>query len=450
MKIIIAGSGDVGYHLAKNLAQEKHDIALIDIDQEKLKQAANKLDVVTVKGYSISYNALEEANVSQADMLIAVTSSEETNIATAIIAKHLGVKKTIARVSNPEFTDITKKGKLDLKNLGIDEVIYPEGLATKEIEGLLRQVATTDNFNFEEGKLSLIGITIDKESLLLGKSNIEMAYLNPDHNFITIAILRGEDTLIPRGETRFELGDHAYFIAEREGVERVLDLTGKKRLKIKYVMILGGSKTGENAARVLSKNYKVQIIEKDKNKCIELSDQLSDVLVVHGDGRDISLLNAEGISDMDAFIAVTGNTETNIISCLVAKRNGVKKTISLVENIDYIHLSQNLGVDTMINKKLIAANSIIRYLRQGGVISMTSIPGVEAEILEYQIQNNSKIISQQLKELNFPRGAIVGGVIRKGNGYAATGDSRFLPGDRVVVLSTPECIQAVGEFFDEE
>ncbi len=273
--------------------------------------------------------------------------------------------------------------------------------------------------------------------------------MNPDHNFVTIAILRNKKTVIPRGETRFQLNDHAYFIAEPDGVDRVLDLTGKKRSKIKYVMILGGSKTGLNAARVLSKNYKVQIIEQNKSRCIELSDELEDTLVVHGDGRDIGLLRSEGITDMDAFIAVTGNTETNILSCLVAKNHGVKKTISLVENIDYIHLSQNLGVDAMINKKLIAANFIFRYLRQGGIISMTSIPGVEAEIVEYQIKENSKITTKQLRDLNFPRDAIIGGVIRNRKGYAATGESRFIPGDRVVVLSTPECIRTIGEFFND-
>lgn len=445
MKIIIAGAGDVGFHLAKLLAHEGQDIILIDRQQSCLRQAASHLDVSTIKGNSTSYSVLEEAGVSNADMLIAVTSSEEANLATCIIGKHLGAKKTISRIQNVEY--LLDKEKLDLKDLGIDEIISPESLAAREIKRLLREVAITDTFDFDEGKLSLIGVIIDEASTLNGKTLVEMAHLNPEQNLLTVAILRDNKTIIPHGENRFRTDDHAYFIVQPEGMETVLKLAGKEKQTIKNIMILGGSKAGFHAAKTLSRKFNVKLIERDKDKSFELADQLKNVMIINGDGRDVDLLAEENIGNMDAFIAVTGNSETNIISCLVAKNRGVKKTISLVENIDYIHLSQNIGVDTMINKKLIAANFIFRYIRKGDIISLTSIHGVDAEVLEFIVKAGSKITQKEIRNLEFPKGAIIGGVVRNGTGYTTMGSFQFRPKDRAVVLCRPGCIKTVEEFF---
>jgi trk system potassium uptake protein len=445
MRIIIAGAGDLGYHLAKLLAYENQDIVLIDQDAAVLENAANNLDVSTIRGSSTSIKILEEANVAKADLLIAVTSIEETNIATAIIGKNLGAKKTVARISNTEF--LLQKSKLDLKAMGIDEIISPESLAAREIKRLIKQSALTDTFEFENGKLSLIGITVDENSELRDKTLTETAYLNPDHNFTTIAILRENKTIIPHGNNKFMLNDHAYFIAEPSGIERVMSLAGKQSFDIKNIMILGGSKIAINAARQLSKKYKIKLIEKDKDKCFALADELPDIMVICGDVRDTNMLKSEGLDRMDAFIAVTGNSETNIISSLVAKNHGVRKTIAAVENIDYIHLSQNIGVDTMINKKLIAANFIFRYIRRGEVLSLTSIHGVDAEILEFEVKPNSKILEHELRNLNFPKTAVIGGVVRKDVGYTVRGNFSFEVKDRVVVLSNPDCIHIVESFF---
>lgn len=431
--------------MAKLLAYEEQDIVLIDLDQEKLRYAANHLDVATIKGSSTSYSVLEDANVGKADLLIAVTSSEETNIATAIIGKNLGAKRTVARISNIEF--LLRKDTLDLKTIGIDEIISPESLAAKEIKRLLRESALTDTFDFDNGMLSLVGITIDETGELAEKTLSETAYLNPDNSFTTVAILRNNETIIPHGENTFKPNDHAYFIAQPDGVDRVMDLSGKKRTEIRNVMVLGGSKVGINTARRLSKKYNIKLIEEDKEKCFELADLLPDTLIINGDGRDVDLLTEEGIDDMDAFIAVTGNSETNIISCLVAKNHGVAKTIALVENIDYIHLSQNIGVDTMINKKLIAANFIFRYIRKGEVLNLTSIHGVDAEILEFEVKAESKILTDELRNLDFPKTAVVGGVIRRGRGHTVRGNFRFEPKDRVVVLTRPDCLHKVESFF---
>ena len=445
MRIIIAGAGEVGFHLAKLLAYEKQDIVLIDTDKDKLTQVVNSMDVAVIAGNSSYFSVLEEAKVSKASLLLAVTSSEETNLATAIIAKQLGAKRTVARISNIEF--LLKKEKTALKQLGIDELISPESLAAREIKRLLKETAITDTFDFDHGLLSLIGIIVDEGSVLHNKSLSELSHLNPDHNFITVAILRNSETIIPRGNTKFHLNDHAYFITEPNGIERVLSFTSKERRNIKNVMVLGGSKIGFHTARKLSIKYNVKMIERNKEKCFELADKLPGTLVIKADGSDVELLKSEGIADMDAFIAVTGNSESNIISCLLAKNQGVPKTIALVENIDYIHLSQNVGVDTMINKKLIAANFIFRYIRQGEVLDLTSIHGVDAEILEYEVTESSKIVEMELKDVDFPKSAIVGGVIRKGQGHTTMGGFQFKPKDRVVVLSKPECISKVESFF---
>lgn len=440
MRIIISGAGDVGFHLAKLLAYEEHDIVLIDLNQSSLDYAQAHLDLAAVKGTSTSYKVLKEANVGKADLLIAVTQSEETNIATAIIAKHLGVKRTVARIQNTEYLFNTEV--LDLRDLGIDELISPESLAAREIKRLIRESPVTDSFDFDDGKLSLVGTRIDEGSKLANQALDEIE----EHDFINVALLRNSETIIPHGRNRFQANDHAYFITRPGGTKRILELTGQHAQPLKRIMVLGGSRVGMHTAKTLSKKYRVKLIEKNRDKCFELADVLPNVMVVNGDGRDVEFLEETGIGEMDAFVAVTGDSETNILACLMGKAK-VKKTIALVENIDYIHLSQNIGVDTLINKKLIAANFIFRYIREGDIISLTSIHGVDAEVMEFVVKADSKITTNHLKNLEFPTGAIIGGVIRKGEGVIPNGDFQFRPKDRAVVLSKPECISTVETFF---
>lgn len=445
MRIIIAGAGDLGFHLSKLLVHEEQDIILIDEVADVLERASSHLDVQVISGSSTSPRVLKEAKVEKTDLLIAVTSNQDTNITTCIIGKRLGAKKTIARVSNIEY--IYQRDTLDLKRAGIDDIVSPESLAAKEIQRLLKESALTDSFEFDKGLLTLIGISIDGVSKLKGKTVQETAYLNPDNSFIAVAILRDNKTIIPYGEYQFQLNDHAYFIAQPNGIESVMSLVDKKRIEIKNIAILGGTRVGIHTASQLSKKYNIKLIERDKEKCIKLAEQLPDTMIINGDGRDVAILKEEGIDNMDAFIAVTGNSETNIISCLSVKNLGVSKTIALVENMDYIHLSQNIGVDTLINKKLIAANFIFRHIRQGEVLNLTSIHGVDAEILEFEVKSNSQILDKELRELDFPKTAVVGGVIRNERGHTVRGDFTFKLKDRVVVLSKPECIHRIERYF---
>ncbi len=445
MKIIIAGTGEVGFHLAKMLSTEAQDIYLIDQDPERLRYADNHLDVITLKGDATSLKILEEANVSKADMLISVTSHQESNILAAILGKKLGAKKTIARIKNYEY--LTRKHKIDFSELGIDALFSARDLASKEIVRLVEQSALTDNFEFSDGLLSLIGITLNNRSPLIDHSINQTQHLNEGMTFMPAAILRDNKTIIPRGSTTFKKGDHVYFVTKKDTIDYILKICGKEKINIKNIMILGGSMIGALAAEMLQDKYHVKLVEKNKDRCIELLETLPQTLIINSDGREVEALEDEDLSEMDAFISVTGDSETNIISCLVAKNHGVKKTIASVENIDYINLSQNIGVDTLINKKLIAANNIFRYLRKGEVENIASLHGVNAEIIEFTVQEKTKITKKQIKDLKFPKSAIIGGIIRDGEPIIPSGEFHVKPYDHVVVITFEEAIREVEEFF---
>lgn len=445
MRIVIAGAGDVGIHLAKLLAQEKQDTIIIDKNAERLQYIESHLDVFTIKGDATCPLILKEAKVEKAALFIAVTSTEAHNITSSILAKKMGAKQTISRISNAEY--LNKETGLDLTELGIDFMISPERLAAKEIKRLVTRNAFTDTFDFDEGKLQLVGIHLEKLSPLVGKQVEETAYLNPESNFIPVAIKRKTNTIIPRKNTYFEEDDFVYFVSKNDGIDEISKLSGRSKLKSNSVMILGASSVGIKTAASLADKHNVKIIEQDQKKCFEVTDRLPNALIIHGDGRDVELLKEEDIQDMGIFIAVTGSSSTNIMACLVAKAQGVTKTIALVENVDYIQLSHMVGIDTMINKKFIAASNIFRHIRKGEVISLTNIHGVDAEVLEFNVNANSKVAKKPIRSLNFPKGAIIGGVIRNEEGMITLGDFQIEENDHVVVFAMNDCIQKVEEFF---
>lgn len=448
MKIIIAGAGEVGFHLAKLLSYESQEIILIDLDKERLAYAETHLDIKVVKGDITSISVLKESNIANADLFVSVTSSQTANITSCVLAKQLGAKRTIARISNTEF--IEHKDEVGFETLGIDELISPESLASSEIELLLNQSVFNDTYAFEDGALTMLGLTLSADAKIIDKQVKVAAQLLSDIHFIPIAIQRygSHLTLIPRGDTVFKEGDRVVFITSEGGDEELCKLTGKRKTQIKDIMILGGGQIGAITAKALSEtDFNIKIVEKSKERALELADQLSNALVINGDGRNVELLEEENINAMDAFISVTGNSETNIMSCLVAKSKGVKKTIALVENMDYFALSHSIGVDTLINKKLLAANSIFRYVRKGEVVAMTKLANMKAELLEFVVKPTSRICYQFIKEVDFPRAAIIGGVIRNESGIIALGDFKIEPGDRVVVCCLPEAISKVERLF---
>lgn len=447
MKIIIAGAGEVGFHLAKLLSYESQEITLIDLNKESLVFADTHLDIKVIRGDATSISVLKEARILNSDLFISVASSETSNITACVLAKQLGAKRTIARISNPEF--INHKDEVGFAKFGIDELISPESLAAAEIELLLSQSVFNDTYEFEQGALTMLGLSLSKDAKIINKSVKVAAQLMSDIHFIPIVIQRSgsHQTIIPRGDTVFKDGDRVVFITSEGGDEELCKLTGKKKTEIKDVMILGGGKIGSKTACDLSKSFNIKLVEKLKDRAFDLAEQLPNTLVINGDGRNVALLEEENIKDMDAFISVTGNSETNIMSCLVAKSKGVKKTIALVENMDYYELSHSIGVDTLINKKLLAANSIFRYIRKGDVVAMTKLSNLEAELLEFVVKPTSKICDQYIKEIEFPLSAIIGGVIRNEEGFIALGDFKIVSGDRVVVCCLPQSIKKIESYF---
>jgi trk system potassium uptake protein TrkA len=448
MKIIIAGAGEVGFHLAKLLSYESQEITLIDTNKESLSYADNHLDIKVIKGDATSISILKDAKVENSDLLIGVTSSQTTNITVCMLAKQLGTKRTIARISNAEF--IAHKEEIGFTKIGIDELISPEALAAEEIQLLLNQSAFNDSYQFEEGALVMVGLNLARTALFVGKSVKEAAQLFSEIHFMPIAIQRfgTQYTIIPRGDTQLKEGDRVVFITSEGGSEELCKMTGKSNTDIKNVMILGGSQIGFKTTRGLIKNgINVKLIEKSKERAFDLADDLPNALVIHGDGRNVDLLDEENIANMDAFISVTGNSETNIMSCLVAKSKGVKKTIALVENMNYFELSHAIGIDTLINKKLLAANNIFRYIRKGDVVAMTKINSMNAELLEFKVKATSKINNKLIKNIDFPRSAIIGGVVRDGKGMIALGDFKITEGDKVVVCCLPRSIKGVEKLF---
>ena len=448
MKIIISGAGEVGFHLAKLLSYESQEITLIDTDRDSLTYADNHLDIRVVKGDATSISVLRDSRIESADLLIAVTSSETTNITACVLGKQLGAKRTIARISNTEF--IQYKDEVGFTKFGIDELISPEALAAKEIELLLNQSGFNDTYEFEDGALTMVGQILSKTASFVGKTVKEAGEILPEIHFIPIAIQRygTQYTIIPRGDTKFKEKDQVYFITSPGGVEELYKITGTVKEDLKNVMILGGSKIGYKTTRDLCTNkFNVKLIEKNKERALDLADDLPNALIISGDGRDVELLEEESLGGMDAFISVTGNSETNIMSCLVAKSKGVKKTIALVETMDYFELSHSIGIDTLINKKLLAANNIFRYVRKGEVVAMTKLNNMNAEILEFEVKPTSKICDQFIKNIDFPRSAIIGGVIRHDEGLIALGDFKIKAFDKVVVCCLPKAIKSVEKLF---
>ncbi len=448
MKIIIAGAGEVGFHLAKLLSYESQEIILIDTKKQNLIYADNHLDIKVIRGDATSLVNLKEANVSKSDLVIAVTSSETTNITVSVLAKQLGAKRTIARISNTEFID--SESEVDFTKFGIDELISPESLAASEIELLLNQSAFNDTYEFENGALTMLGLSLSRTAQFVGKTVKETAQLFPEIHFVPIAMQRyaTQYTIIPNDDTIFKEHDQVVFITSEGGDVELCKLSGKINTGIKSVMILGGSKIGYKVANDLSnEKLNIKLIENNSEKAHELADELPNVLVIKGDGRNVDLLEEENISDMDAFIAVTGNSEINIMSCLVAKSRGVRKTIALVENIDYFQLSNSVGVDNLINKKLLAANTIFRYIRKGDVVAMTKLNNMNAELLEIIVKKDSKINGLKLSNIELPKSAIIGGIIRNNQGISATREIKILEGDRVVVCCLPNSIKKIESLF---
>lgn len=448
MNIIIAGDGEVGFYLAEALVNSDHNITIVDPHEELLKMVESHTDLMTITGESNSVAVLKQANVAKADLVISVLHDEHINIMTAILAKKLGAEKVIARVNTLE--NISEESQLVYKELGIDYLISPEDIAGLEVIRLLQQPEATEIYDLSDGKLSVFLIRVEEDAPVVGKTLNQIASEFGSLDFRAVAIHRGSETFIPHGETVFRKRDMVYVITKQEAMDELLKLSGKKRVTINNVMLIGGGRVGKVIAKRMENEVNIKLIEDDKKRCFDLTDYLTDTLIINGDARDIDLLEEEGIENMDAFIAVTNSSETNILTCLHARKFGVKKTIALVENVDYIEISRNIGIDTIINKKLIAASFIIKQSMGDEFTSLKCISGINVEIVELVAKAGSIVTKGPIRELKPIEGAIIGGIVRGEESFIALGNFQIKEGDRVVIFALPGVTPKVEKLFVKE
>ena len=449
MNIIIAGDGEVGLHLAQELSSlENQNITIVDPHEDLLKQVESHTDLLAIRGDSTSIETLKNANVKKADLLISVLHDERINLITAALGKQLGAKKTIARINNLEY--LQPENEARFKNMGIDALVCPENIVSQEIATLLSQTAATEVFDFSDGKLFLFLIKLEENAPVVNKTLNDIVSMFPHLDFRAVAIHRNSTTIIPKGDDQFLVNDLSYVVTKPGGIDDLLKLGGKQRIDIRNVMIVGGGRVGRTTARKLENSLNVKLFEKDKEKSLQLANSLEHTLVINGDARDIQLMEDEDIRSMDAFIAVTDSSETNILACLHARKFGVKRTIALVENIDYIDISQNIGIDTIINKKLSTASYIVKYTMHAEVTSIKCLSGINAEVMELVANPRSAVTRKPIKDLNMPKGAIIGGIIRGKDSHIAVGDFQIEEGDKVVVFSMPESIHKVDKLFNNK
>ncbi|HUW07792.1 MAG TPA: Trk system potassium transporter TrkA [Williamwhitmania sp.] len=446
MNIIVAGAGEVGVHLAKMLSNEYHDIVIIDSNDDLLRLLDSNADVTTVNGSATNISTLMEAGIKKADLFIAVTHYEETNIIAAVLGKRLGAKKVIARIDNYEYLE--PNNKEIFLNLGIDYLFYPEKIAAREIIGLLGQTSSTEYVDFSNGKLSLIVFKLEEGAPVVDKTLLQATHDNERLEYRAVAISREGETIIPRGNDQFQSGDLVYVISNQSGIKEMQKYSGKTNIDVNNLMILGGSRIGVRVAKELENHANIKLVEVDKDKSIRLAEILQNTLVINGDGGNTDLLLEEGLRNMDAFVAVTGNSETNILSCMLAKRMGVKKTIAEIENLDYIKLAESVGIDTVINKKLITASRIFRFTMSTDVQAIKCLTGSEAEVLEFIVKPGAAVTKGPVKHINFPKDAIIGGVVRGDVAFIAKGITEIKAYDRVVVFALPSAINKIGKYFN--
>ena len=446
MKIIIAGAGNVGTHLAKLLSREKQDIILMDDDEEKLTALSSNFDLLTVTASPSAISGLKEVGVKEADLFIAVTPDESRNMTACMLATNLGAKKTVARIDNYEY--LLPKNKEFFRKLGVDSLIYPEMLAAKEIVSSMRMSWVRQWWEFCGGALILIGTKMREKAEILNIPLYELG--GPNIPYHVVAIKRGTETIIPRGDDVIKLHDIVYFTTTRKYIPYIRKIAGKEDYAdVRNVMIMGGSRIAVRTAQYVPDYMQVKIVDNDINRCNRLTELLDDkTMIINGDGRDMDLLIEEGLKNTEAFVALTGNSETNILACLAAKRMGVEKTVAEVENIDYIGMAESLDIGTVINKKMIAASHIYQMMLDADVSNVKCLTFANADVAEFTVPAGAKITKHFIKDLGLPKGTTIGGMIRNGEGVLVTGDTLIQPGDHVVVFCLSMMIKKIEKFFN--
>lgn len=447
MRVLIVGAGAVGYHLAERLSQENQDVVLIEVDPERAEYASEQLDIMTVVGNGASIPMLENAGIRDARILLAVTSADEVNLISCLAAKRLGVPYTIARISNPEY--YLRGSVLSREQLGIDLMINPERECAWETFQLLQSVAATDVAHFADGRVQLIGLVVQEGAPVAGKSLAELGQILGDYHYVTAAIVRDGETVIPDGSATLEAGDQAYILSPTDEAFSIPPLVGYEALTLRRVMIAGGSTEGEYLAQILEdRGVECTILDQDRKRCLELAEILPKSLVLHADATDLELLEMEGVAGIDGFVSATSHDEVNLLASLLAKSLGARKVISLIEKFEYLPLVPKVGLDAAVSPRMSTVNGILRYVRRGRVMTVATLKGIDAEAIEFQVAEDSRIAGKTLAELHFPKGGIIGTIIRGEEIIIPRGPDMILPGDEVIVFAVPETISEIEKLFE--
>ncbi len=443
MRVVIAGAGSVGTHLAKLLSAENQDVIIMDPDKERLNFP--NFEVMTMEGSPTSLKDLEEVGVDKADLFIGVTTEESINVTACMLASKMGAKKTFARIDNFEY--LLPKNKEFFESLGVNAMVYPEMLAAKEIVSALKRPWVRLWVELFGGAIILVGVKIRDNSELAGKYLYEIS--NTSKKFHIVAIKRNNITIIPKGANQILPEDTLFFTVTQEYVEDLQTVTGKKNFEVKNVMIMGGSRIAIRTCQYLPGDTNIKLLEVDRDKSYKLLEKVpKNVTIFHDDGRNSEFMRQENIKDVDAFIAVTGNSEANILACLAAKRFGVPKTVAEVENMDYIAMAENLDIGSIINKKLITVSNIYRFLLNADVSNVKALTFANADVAEIIARPNSKITKKEIKHLTLPNNMTLGGLIRNGEPMLIDGDTQVEPYDNVVVFCINDAIREAEKLFN--
>jgi len=449
MRILIVGSGQVGYFLCDRLSCEGHEVTLVDRDEETVERAQDRLNVLGIVGNGASAEILEQAGIKDADIFIAVTNMDEVNILACLLAREYRVGVLVARTKNIEYT--SHKAVLSKEKLGIDLLINPDDAVAEELSKLACDSKAFDVAEFAEGQILFQGYRIGPDSPLCDLSLAELGELRGMYRFVVVAINRGNITIIPHGDDIIQAGDRIYIFAPQQelpAINYLLQAEQKNQKSSRRAFILGGSRIGQQVARNIEKlHFHTKLIEKNEDRCYKLAEELHKTVVINAEGLDVPTLIDEGLAEADVFIAVTENDQTNILTCLLAKQHRVRRTLALVSQPELIGLAADLGIDACISPRLAAAGAILKFVRRGEIISLTAVEGSNSEVLEIEISKDSGLLKTPLRDLHFPRGAIIGAIVRGSNYEIPTGDSLLEEGDRVVIFTLPEALQKVERFF---
>ncbi len=444
--VIVVGGGEVGFHLAERLSEETEDVVLIDSCAERAEDVGNRLDIMTVVGNGASLSVLEKAGIRKAKMVLAVTSIDEVNLIVSLAARRLGVEYVAARISSPDYYQ--RSSVLSGEALGIDLMINPERECARETLELLQSEVATDVASFADERVRMIGLKVREGARIAGKSLRQLAAELPEHHYATAAIQRGEQTLLPRGDDTIEAGDHIYLLTPQDELGDIPQLTGYEPFKLQRVMIAGGSEEGLQIATLLEQTgVDVTMIERDRKRCLELAEALPKALVLNGDATDLELLEMEGVAGMDAFVASTGNDETNLLISLLAKTVGARKVVTLIDDFSYLQLIPRLEIDASVSPRLSTVNAILRDVRGERITGVATIKGIDAETIEFVVAEGSKIICKRLDEIHFPPGGRLGILVRGEEVIVPQADTEVRAGDHAVMFALPTCIHDIEKLF---